>query len=71
MHIILYEDEHPTEMPEEMELSLKDDPHVYEKFSLYPESRKKKLIEWVYSAKTDDIKVERMVKIINEILFKK
>lgn len=71
VHIILYEDELPTEMPEEMELSLKDDPHVYEKFSLYPESRKKKLIEWVYSAKTDDIKVERMVKIINEILFKK
>ena len=58
-------------MPEEMELSLKDDPHVYEKFSLYPESRKKKLIEWVYSTKTDDIKVERIVKIINEILFKK
>lgn len=67
VRIILYEDNTPTEIPEELKHCLQDVPGVYEAFLSYSNGEKKTLINWIYMAKTDKTKVERIVKTINEI----
>lgn len=67
VHVTLYEDHTPTEIPKELEICLTDVPNVYEIFLSYSEGEKKVVIDWIYSAKTEKTKVERIVKIIDEI----
>ncbi len=67
VRIILYEDNTPTEISEELKHCLQDVPGVYEAFLSYSNGQKKTLIDWIYTAKTDKTKVERIVKTINEI----
>jgi Bacteriocin-protection, YdeI or OmpD-Associated/Domain of unknown function (DUF1905) len=66
--IILYLDELPLETPEEMLLCLQDEPKAYQNFMNFTESNRKYYIDWIYSAKTDETKVERMAKTIDRVL---
>lgn len=68
VHITLFVDNFPTEIPEELALCLLDVPNVYEAFSNYSSGDQKTIIEWIYSAKIETTKVERIVKTINKIV---
>ena len=67
VHIILFEDNFPTDIPEELKLCLMDEPNTYETFLNYTNGEQKTIIEWIYSAKTDATKVERIAKSIDKI----
>jgi hypothetical protein len=68
VHIILFADNFPTEIPEELKLCLMDEPNAYEAFLNYTNGEQKIFIEWIYSAKTDTTKVERIAKTIEKII---
>lgn len=70
VHIILFADNLPTEIPEELKLCLLDEPNAYETFLNFTNGEQKALIEWIYSAKTDTTKVERIAKTIDKIVGK-
>jgi len=60
--IRLYADNAPTEIPDELKECLELEQEVYEKFLNYSQGEQKAFIEWIYSAKTDSTKVERIRK---------
>jgi hypothetical protein len=67
VHIILYKDDLPTETPEELKLCLQDEPKLYETFLSFRDSERKAYIDWIYSAKKEETKVERMAKMIQKL----
>ncbi len=67
IHVILFPDNDPLEIPEEFLLCLKDEPAVYKIFLQYTESEQKAYIDWIYGAKKSDTRVERIVKSIEKI----
>ncbi len=67
VHIILYPDNEPLEVPEEMLLCLEDDPNALKFFNSLSESERKFYIEWVYSAKKEETKIDRLAKTINRL----
>lgn len=67
VRVILYEDNLPTEIPEELLVCLKDEPHLHDAFATYSEGQKRSIIEWIYSAKTDEAKIERIAQTLNRI----
>lgn len=70
VHIILHQDMNPIEIPKELILCLKEVEGVYETFSAYSERKKITILNCIYSAKTDQTKVNRIVKTIDEIINK-
>lgn len=70
VHIVLYPDDKPVEVPDELLNCLKDEPVAYQHFLDYSEGEKKAFVEWVYSAKKEETKANRIVKMI-EMLVKK
>lgn len=68
VHIILYADNFPTEIPDELKLCLMDEPNAYQTFLSYTNGEQKTFIEWIYSAKTDTTKIERIAKMIDKII---
>ncbi len=66
--VILYLDETPLEIPEEILLCFQNEPKkVYDFFSNLKESEQKAYIDWIYSAKTEDKKVDRIVKMMEKL----
>nr|WP_288833961.1 YdeI/OmpD-associated family protein [uncultured Flavobacterium sp.] len=66
--VILYKDENPLEIRNELELCLKDEPLAYETFINLKEGEQKAFIDWIYSAKKDETKVERIANTINKVI---
>lgn len=64
VHIILYEDNLPTKIPEELILCMKYQDGVFEKFEMYSDGEKKGFVNWIYSAKMEQTKVDRIAKTI-------
>ena len=67
VHVILYEDKLPQEVPEELMECLQAE-GIYEKFKTLSQSDQKYFINWIYSAKKDETKVERIAKTIDKVL---
>jgi hypothetical protein len=67
INVVLYEDNEPEEIPEEFELCLKDASGAWENFISFKEQEQRKYIQWIYRAKTEDQKIERMAEAINKI----
>ena len=67
VHIILYPDNEPLVIPEEMLLCLEDEPIALKFFNQLTESEQKYYIQWVYSAKKEETKIERMAKTVNRL----
>ena len=67
VHVILYPDNEPLEVPEEMLLCLRDEPKALTFFNSLSESERKFYIEWIYSAKREETKVDRMAKTIDRL----
>lgn len=68
VHVILYPDDAPLEVPEEMLLCLRDEPRALGFFNSLSESERKFYIEWVYSAKKEETKINRLGATINRLL---
>lgn len=64
VHIILYPDNDPLEVPEEFLLCLQDDEEASQFFHSLSESEQQNYVKWIYSAKTERTKVDRMAKTI-------
>ena len=62
VHIILFPDDEPLEVPEELLLCLQDDAEALEFFNSLNESEQHNYVKWIYSAKTDQTKVDRIAK---------
>lgn len=68
VRIILFKDDAPIEIPEELALCLRDEPGAYETFIRLKEGEKKAFIDWIAAAKTEDTKVSRMAATITKIV---
>ena len=68
VHVILYPDDGPLEVPEEMLLCLKDEPLALKFFKSLTEAEQKHYIDWIYSAKRDETKVKRLAETVNRLL---
>jgi Domain of unknown function (DUF1905)/Bacteriocin-protection, YdeI or OmpD-Associated len=66
--IILYADNAPTEIPEELLLCLEDEPKAHQAFLTASDGEKKTMIDWIYSSKKEETKIERIIKTINTLL---
>lgn len=64
VHIVIYEDNMPTEIPEELLLCMKYEDGILEKFENYSDAGKNSFIKWIYSAKTEQTKADRIAKTI-------
>lgn len=67
VRVTLYADNLPTEIPEELKLCLLEEPNAFETFQSYTNGEQKAFIEWIYSAKTDDTKIDRIAKTLDKI----
>ena len=62
VHIILYPDNDPLEVPEELLLCLQDDVEALQFFNSLTEHEQHSYVKWIYSAKTELTKVDRIAK---------
>lgn len=62
VHIILYPDNEPLEIPEELLLCLQEDLDAQQFFYSLNENEQHNYVKWIYSAKTDETRVERIAK---------
>lgn len=67
VQIILFEDNLPTEVPEELQECLSDEPAASKAFKALSNGEKKAMIEWIYNAKNESTKTSRMAKMINQL----
>ncbi|MBN8701514.1 MAG: DUF1905 domain-containing protein [Bacteroidetes bacterium] len=67
VHVILYPDNEPLEVPEEMLLCMQDEPEALRFFNSISESERKYYIQWIYSAKKEETKINRLAKTINRL----
>ena len=67
VHITLYEDKTPLIIPEELLLCMENEDGLLEKFENYNHGQKKAFIDWIYSAKTEQTKANRIAKTITMI----
>lgn len=67
VHIVLYADNDPVEIPGELLLCLQDNPVAHQTFLGYTDAEQKAFIDWIYSARTDDTKVERIVRLLDKL----
>lgn len=68
VEVILYPDNEPLEVPEEMLLCLKDEPEAFKFFKSLSESEQNFYVKWVYSAKREQTKIDRLANSINRLL---
>ncbi len=62
VHIILYPDNELLEIPEELALCLQEDISALQFFNSLNESERHNYVKWIYSAKMDQTKVDRIAK---------
>lgn len=67
VHIVLYPDHEPLEVPEELLLCLQEEPEALRFFNTLSEAEKIYYIKWVYSARKDETKVNRIAKTLDRL----
>ena len=67
VHVILYADDDPAEIPEDLLLCLLDQPAEHQTFLSYTEGEQKAFIDWIQSSKTEASKVERIAQTLNRL----
>jgi hypothetical protein len=68
VNVILFSDNGPAEIPEEFMVCLMEDLDAHKAFISLSDGEQKKIIDWIYLAKTDDKKVERMAETLNRLV---
>lgn len=67
VNLILFADNEPTEISEELLLCLLEDPTAHRTFLSYSDGEQKAYVDWIYSEETDETKVERITKTLNRL----
>ncbi|SDL09414.1 protein of unknown function [Catalinimonas alkaloidigena] len=67
VRIVLFLNETPLEIPEELRQCLEDVPEAYEAFQRCTDREKKAYLDWIYSAKHEDTRVARIVQLIDQL----
>ncbi|MGB0522686.1 MAG: DUF1905 domain-containing protein [Flammeovirgaceae bacterium] len=68
VHIILYSDESDVEIPQEIIECFKLEPKKsYETFLSFTEGEQKSYLDWIYAAKTDETKVNRIANMMERL----
>lgn len=67
VEVILYHDNEPLKAPKELLECLADEPSALKFFNKLTDSNKRYYIEWIYSAKREETKVDRMAKAIDRL----
>ncbi len=67
VRVRLFADNLPIEIPEELKLCLMEEPNAYETFLTYTDREQKAFIDRIYSAKTDHTKIDRIVKMLEQL----
>lgn len=65
VQVILYPDNLPVEIPEELQLCFLNEPAAFKTFMHYSVGEQRAFIEWIYSAKKEETKIERITKMIS------
>lgn len=68
VHVVLFPDNEPLEIPEEMLLCLQDEPNALQFFNSLSESEQKFYIDWIYAAKKEETKIDRLAKTVNRLV---
>ena len=68
VNVVLFADDSPRDIPEELRLCLMDDPMAYRTFLSYPDGEQRAFIDWIYSARKEETKVERIARTIDKVL---
>jgi len=67
VHVILFPDNEPLEIPDELLACLRDEPSAHNRFLQFSESEQKEYIDWIYGSKKKETQVARIVKAIDSI----
>lgn len=67
VQLILYSEQIPPVNNDDFMICLKDDPTAYQNYLKKPESEQKAFTDYIYSAKEDEVKVERMAEILTKL----
>lgn len=68
VHLKLYRDESPTEIPPEiLECFKLENSKTFENFNQFTDGEKKAYLDWIYSAKREDTKVQRIAKMMDRV----
>ncbi len=67
VHIVLFLDEDPLEIPEDFLVCLNDEPLALSFFNLLPQRQQEQYIKWIYASKSPEIKIQRLAQAINRL----
>ena len=67
VHVVLYADDAPVEIPEELELCLLEVPHAMECFLGWSQGEQKRKMDWIYGAKKADTRANRILRLLEII----
>jgi hypothetical protein len=67
VHITLYSRDLPHVVPEDFLICLKEDLIAWEHYQQLAQAEQQEMIDWIYSAKRDDIKVERIAQALDKL----
>lgn len=65
--LVLYLNKAPLEIPMDLIDCLRDEPAAHKVFYAFPASEQKQYIDWIYSAKKEETRIERMAETINRL----
>jgi hypothetical protein len=67
VHIILYQDDSPLEIPDEFLVCLMESPKAHSVFESFSDTSKKHYIDWIYDTKSLETRVNRIAKTIEKL----
>jgi len=68
VRVILFADESDLLIPEEIVECFKNEPkNVYETFLTFTEGGQKTYLDWIYDAKTEETKVNRIIRMMDRL----
>lgn len=60
VRVVLFLDEPKSVIPDDLLTCLKEEPTLYKRFTAFSEAKKKEITDWIFSAKTEDTKLQRI-----------
>ena len=68
VHVILYSDESELEIPQEIIDCFENEPKkLYERFLSFTDGEQKSYLDWIYDAKTEETKADRIAKMMSRL----
>jgi Domain of unknown function (DUF1905)/Bacteriocin-protection, YdeI or OmpD-Associated len=67
VQVVLYEDNSPTAIPEELQLCFSNEPDAYKIFLSNTKGEQGAFIDWIDAAKKEETKVERIAKMMSKL----